>query len=74
VRAIALHILGPMDIANTGHVTSFPTVLTLWHTRVYVGTIDCSNIASNIKASVDDLLGIRPILSIPDIEPDDSHI
>jgi len=74
VRAIVLHTLGSMDVADTSCVTLFPTVLVLWHTRVYVGTVDCSNIASNIEVSVDDLLGIRPILSISDVKPDNSHI
>ena len=74
MRAITLHILRPLDAADTSHVTPFPAVLTLQHTRVYVGTTDCSSIASNIEASVDDLLGVRPILCIPDVEPDDSHV
>ena len=74
VRAIALHTLSPLDVADTSHVILFPAVLTLQHARVYIGTIDCSSIASNIEASVDDLLGVRPILYIPDVKPDDSHV
>jgi len=55
-------------------VIPFPTVLTLQHARVHVSTTDCSDIASNIEVFVDDLLGVRPILSIPDVDPDDSHV
>jgi len=74
VRAITLHTLSPLDVADASHVILFPAVLTLQHARVYIGTTNCSSIASNIEASVDDLLGVRPILYIPDVKPDDSHV
>ena len=33
-------------------MTSFPTILTLWDTWIYVCTPNSSNIATNVKASV----------------------
>ena len=74
MRAIALHTLGPLNVADTSHVTPFLVVLVLQHTRIHIGTTDYSNIASNIEVSVNDLLGIRPILSIPDVNSDNSHV
>ena len=74
MRAITLHTLGLLDVADTSHMTPFLVVLALRHARIHVSTTDYSNIASNIEVSVNDLLGIRPILSIPDVNPDNSHV
>ena len=74
MRAIALHTLGLLDVADTSHVIPFLVVLALRYARIHVGTTDYSDIASNIEVSVNDLLGIRPILSIPDVNPDNSHV
>ena len=46
-----------------------PTVLVLRDTWVRVGTLNSSDVASNIKASVDDVLSYRTTLGIPDVYP-----
>ena len=74
MRAITLYTFDLLDVADTHYVIPFSIVLALRHARVHIGTMDHSNIASNIKVSVDDLLSIRPILSIPDVDLDNSHV
>ena len=44
-----------------------PTVLALRDTWVCVGTSNGSDVASNIEASVDDVLSYRTALGIPDV-------
>ena len=50
-------------------VAPLPTVLALRDTWVCVGTLNGSNVASNNKASVDDILSYRTALEIPDVHP-----
>jgi len=50
-------------------VALLPTVLALRNTWVCVGTSNGSNVASNIKVSVDDVLSYRTALGIPDVHP-----
>jgi len=53
VGAIAFDTLGPLNSTRECYVTPFPTIFTLWNARVHVGTLNSSDILSNIEASVD---------------------
>ena len=53
VGAIAFDALEPLNSTREHRVTPFPTIFTLWNTRVYVGTSNGHDILSNIEAFVD---------------------
>jgi len=55
-------------------MTPLPTVLTLRNTRVQIGPIYHGDITSNVETSVDNFLGIGPVLHVPDINPYDSYV
>jgi len=74
MRAITLHTFSPLDTAYSSHVTPLPTVLTLKNTQIYIGPAYCSDITSNIEMSVDNFLGVGPILHVPDVDLYDSHV
>jgi len=52
----------------------FPTVFTLRNTWVHISIINCSDMASNIKALIDEIFGFGTILNVPNVEPYDSYI
>ena len=56
------------------HVPPFPTILTLQDIWVHVDTMNHSDRASYIEASVDDFLGIGLILCVPNVNPNYGHI
>jgi len=58
VGTITLHIFGPLNVAYTGYVALFPTVLALWGIWIHIGSTNYSDEAFYIKASVDDFFGI----------------
>jgi len=51
-----------------------PAVFALGDTGISVSTPDCSDEASNIEAPIDETLGFRTALSIPDVDPYDGHV
>ena len=71
---VTLKTLGLLDMTYSSRVTPLPTILALWYTWVYVGSLYSSDEASDIKASVDDFLSIWPTLSVPNVNPNDGHV
>jgi len=69
VSSIAFGISGDMRMTAEYRVASLPTVLALRDIWVRIGTSNSSDVASNIKASVNDVLIYRTALGIPDIYP-----
>jgi len=61
-------MFSPLDVAHSSHVTPLPTILTLRNTQVHIGPAYCGDITSNIEISVDNFLGIGPILHVPDVQ------
>ena len=51
-----------------------PAILTFGYPWVYVHLSNCSNVPSNIKASIDKVLSLAPTLNIPNVYPDNGHI
>ena len=74
VRAIALDTLCPLNSAHTWCMTLFPTVFTLWYSRVHVNITNCGNKTSNVEPSTDEALCFSATLSVPDINPYNGHI
>jgi len=52
----------------------FPTVFTLRNAWVHVSTMDCSDMASNVKASINETFGFGTTLNVPNVEPYNSYI
>ena len=52
----------------------FPTIFTLWNTKVHVSSSNSGNILSYIKVLIDKALGLAPTLGIPNVNPNDRHI
>ena len=74
VRSIILNTLQFLNSTRYSGVFQFPTIFTLWNTRVHVGSSDCSNILSHIKVLINKAFGLTPALNIPDINPNDQHV
>ena len=74
MRPITLNIFGPLNTTYASYVFPFPTILALWDTQVHVGSVNYSDKASYIEVSVDNFLGIGPILCVPNVNPNYSHI
>ena len=52
----------------------FLAVFTLEDIRIYVCTLDSCYMASNIKASIDEILGFGTTLRIPNVDLDNSYV
>ena len=74
VRPIVLDTLGPLNATNTCCVTPLPTVLALWNTWVHVSIMYDSNETPNVELSIDNSFGLRTILGVPCINPDNIPI
>ena len=71
VWATAFFVLGSMCSTYKYSMTPLLAVLALENTGVYVSGSGCGNVAPNIEASVDNLLGFCTILRVPYVNPDD---
>ena len=69
VGSVALGASEDMRTTAECRVAPLPTVLALRDTWVRVGTSNGSDVASNIEASVDDVLSYRTALGISDVHP-----
>ena len=74
VRSIAFDTSRHVKSTTKCCMAPFPTVLTLWNSRVHVHTMNSSNILSNIKMLIDNRFGYSSILWIPDINPNDHYV
>jgi len=74
VRAIVFDAFQTLDSARKSHMSPFPTVFALGHPWVHICSLDCCNVFTNIKTSIDEHLGIAPALNIPDINLHDKHV
>jgi len=52
----------------------FSTVFTLRNAWVYVSTTNCSDMASNVEASINEIFGFGTTLNILNVELYDSYI
>ena len=73
VRAIAFDISGIMCMACKTCITPFPTVLTLWYTRVHVCALNCHNMITNVKAPTDEIFSLEATLCILYVNPNYCH-
>jgi len=55
-------------------MTPFPTILALRNSQIHISSLNCSNEASYIEASVYDLFCIGTALRVPNVDPDDRHV
>jgi len=70
VRTITLDTFDIMCIACKSHIVPFPAIFTLRNAWIHVCTINCSNMISYVKVSVNDIFGLRATLSIPYVNLD----
>jgi len=52
----------------------FPAILALGNSRVHIGSLNGSNVPTNIEASVDEHFGFAAALNISYVYPDDEHV
>jgi len=50
------------------------TILALWHSRIHVCSLNCSDETSNIKSFVDETFGLKAALRVPYIDPNDGYV
>jgi len=74
IWTVAFDTLRTLNPACTGQMSQFPTVFTLRNTWVYVSTMNCSNVASNIEALIDETFDFGTTLNIPNVEPYNGYI
>ena len=74
VRSITLNTLRSLNSTRYGGVSPFPTIFTLWNTKVHVGSSDCDDILFHIKVLINKAFGLTSTLNIPDINPNNRHI
>lgn len=74
VRTITFDAFKTIHTTHKGHVFSFPAILALENFRIHVCILDCCNVATNIKASVNEILGLRTTLRVLNINLDNSHV
>ena len=72
--AITLNVFCTLDSTHILCMIPFPTVLTLWNSRVHIGTTNCGNKAANVEPSVDEDPCFCTTLSIPNIDLYDGHV
>ena len=71
---IALNTFSPLNSTNSCYMTPFPVILVLQDIWIHVCTMNSSDNAFYIELSIDDLLSIRTILGVPNIDPDNCYI
>ena len=74
VRAITLNTFGALYSVQESGVAPFLAVLALGNSWVHVCSLDSNNVLSNIKAPVNEHLGIHSTLDVPNIDPYDGYI
>jgi len=74
VRTITLDAFRALYSAQESGVAPFPAVLVLGNSWVHVCSPDSSDVLSNVKAPVDEHLGICPTLDIPNIDLYNGHV
>jgi len=74
VTNIALDIFGTIHMIHKGTVALFPAIFALRDTQVHVCAIDCTNVTFYIKVPINEIFSFKATLSIPYINPDNSHI
>ena len=52
MKTIVLDTFGTMHMAYKSYMTSSPIILTLWSFWIYVCTLNCCNVVTNVKTSV----------------------
>ena len=74
MEAIALDTFGPLYSAWEGQMSPSPTIFTLENTEISVSASNCSNETSDVEAPIDKVLGFHTTLSIPYVDPYNSHV
>ena len=74
IGAIALYTLSSLNSVSEYHIFLLLAILALENSRIHIHISDSYNIASNVERPIDKIFSIKPTLSIPYINPDDSHI
>ena len=63
-----------MHTTYKSSVSLFLVVLALEDIRIYICTLDSCDMTSNIKASIDEILGFGTTLRIPNVDLDNSYV
>jgi len=74
VWAIAFDTLSPLYSANTNSIALLPAIFALEDTWIYVNTTNSSDEPSNVEPLIDERFGLRATLSIPYVNPYNSHV
>jgi len=74
VWAIALDTLSHVRSTSKGRMSPLPVVFASWYFWVYICTLDCMDMSTDIELLIDDVFCFQPILWVPDIDPYYSHI
>lgn len=74
MRNIVLYTPGTLNSVWKDSMFLLPTILILWHTWIYVCSTNSGNIASNIKAPVNESFSFVTTLNVSDIQLDNNYI
>ena len=74
MQAVTFDTFGSLNSTRKYGMSPFPTIFTLWNTRVYVNSSYDGDISSYIETSINQTLGFAPALDVLNINPNDQHI
>ena len=74
MEAITLDTFWSLYFVQEGRMSPSLVVFALGDTGISVSAPDCSNEAPNIEAPIDETLGFRAALSIPDVNPYNGYV
>ena len=69
--SIALNISRSLCFASK---CSMLPVLTLRDSQIHIGSLDCSDVTTNVEASINEHFGFQTTLEVPDVNPYYSHV
>ena len=74
MRAITLYVFSLLDSIYTSCMFPFQTIFALENSQIHIYASNSKNIATNVKAPVNETLSFGTSLNIPDIDPNDGYI
>ena len=74
METVAFDIFGPMHVTHESHMTSFPTILILRNTWIYIYSSNCCSVTSDIGTPINEVFCSSITLRVPDTDLNYSHI
>ena len=74
VQTITFYALRSLNPTYTNCMFPLPTIFVLRNSQIHICTSNCSNVATNIKAPVNEIFGFGTALNVPNVNSNDGYI